>query len=165
MKPIRFALILFWGATHTLSAQQLRLQYPSPAPRKAPVYAGLGAVSLTSAGLMVAGITKRNEALDQKDIFEANLDPNAPVYASLGLSRDALETAYKSDLRTGNILLYSGVAVLGIGAGILVNRLIWIRRIDKAKSARTGFAPQVPTPEVTTALAPGGASLGLRFSF
>ena len=156
MKTVLFlgmALCFFQGLP-LCSAQHYAHQvnntsFGRSAPNKVPIYAGLGAVILGGTGLMVAGLTKRADALDSKTLFNTYTDPNDPFYIGLGLTRDEFQDSYKSDLKKSNILTFAGAGVVVVGVGILINRIIWLKRIERSNARRSGFLPNRKTPPFT----------------
>jgi hypothetical protein len=107
-----------------------------PKPNKIPIYAGLGTVTLAGAGLMVAGFTKRSDALESYDIYKNNTSNAAPIYSELGVTRDELyEDANKTNKKS-QLMIYGGAAVFAAAGYILVNRVIWLQRIENRRSSQ-----------------------------
>jgi hypothetical protein len=170
--PITFCLAFCMLLGHSpLSAQFMAYHQSNPvanpgaAPSKVPIYAGLGVIVLAGSGMMVAGFTNRTDALDQKELFNTYTNPADQFYTDLGVTRDEFEDSYKKDLKKSNLLIYGGAGVVALGAGILINRIIWINRIERAKANRSGLVPDHNPIPISVTSAHRGTGMGLAYQF
>jgi hypothetical protein len=142
-----------------------------PKPNKIPVYAGLGTVSLTGLGLVIAGLTKHSDAIEKYDIYKSNTDPNSTVYTELGVTRSDLYNEANKTNKSAQLMMYGGAAVFAGAGAVLVNRLIWIKRIEKRReetqtpdNMQCSINP--PRFEVKSlGLGQGGVGLGFAYRF
>jgi hypothetical protein len=141
-----------------------------PKPKKVPIYAGLGTVSLGGLGLLIGGVAKRSDAQADYDIYKTNTSPSAPIWSELGVSRDEFYDATNSSNKKAQIMMIGGGVVFGAAAYILVNRIIWIKRIESRSSQAmpTNLQCSMKSPLLqlrTVSVGQGGAGLGLSYQF
>jgi hypothetical protein len=141
-----------------------------PKPKKVPIYAGLGTVSLAGLGLAIGGIAKRGDAQTNYDIYKNNLSPNAPIYTELGLTRDELYEEANGSNKKAQLMMIGGGVVFGAAAYILVNRIIWIKRIENRRSQAAPTNLQCalhhrPSLQLSTVSVGNSAGLGLSLRF
>lgn len=154
-----FAQALFCQATEWAYRPAPVSMNAAATPKKVPIYAGLGTVTLAGAGIMAAGFVQRTDAVDNRKLFNTYSDPNDNFYLEIGQTRDELESSYKSGLKKSNLLIYGGAAVAATSIAILVNRIVWIKRIERSKASRTGLA-EPPVPFSVT-----GTTMGIGLSY
>lgn len=142
-----------------------------PKVNKVPIYAGLGTVSLAGLGLVVGGFTKHSNAIEKYDVYKNNTDPNSTVYTELGVTRSELYTEANKTNKSAQLMLYGGGAVFAAAGAILVNRMIWIKRIEKQKQDTQTPANQQclinpPRLEIKSlGLGQNGIGIGFAYSF
>lgn len=141
-----------------------------PQPKKVPIYAGLGTVSLAGLGLLVGGVVKRGDALSNYDIYKNNLSANAPIFTELGVTRDELYDDANKSYKRAQLMMYGGGAVFAAAGYILVNRVIWIQRIERQRSHTqpaniqcSTHRPQLELRTLSTANMSAGIGLTYRF--
>jgi len=141
----------------------------APKINKVPIYAGLGTVSLTGLGLIIAGLTKHNDAINQYNIYKSNTDPNATVYTGLGVTRSGLYDDANKSNKTAQLMMYGGAAIFAAAGAILVNRMIWIKRIEKRKRETQqpeNIQCQMTPPQFELkTFSSGGSKIGLGFTY
>ena len=128
-----------------------------------------GTVTLAGAGLMVAGFTKRKDAQDNYDIYKNNVSPSAPIYTELGVTRDEFYEETNKSNKKSQLLIYGGAAVFAVAGYILVNRIIWIQRIESRKQGQpratdfqcNNYRPFLELKTVTST----SAGIGLTYHF
>jgi hypothetical protein len=143
---------------------------PARQPKKVPIYAGLGTVAVSGLGLMVAGFVKRGDAQDNYTIYKDNVNENAPIYSELGVTREEFYAETNKSHKRSQLLMYGGGAIFAAAGYILVNRVIWIKRIEnqkKSKAVPTDLQCQYrPSLEMNTfSTASNGTGIGFRLNF
>lgn len=143
---------------------------PARQPKKVPIYAGLGTVAVSGLGLMVAGFVKRGEVQDNYTIYKDNISENAPIYSELGVTREEFYTETNKSHKRSQLLMYGGGAIFAAAGYILVNRVIWIKRIEnqnKTKALPQDLQCQYrPSLELNTfSTASNGSGIGFKLNF
>ncbi len=105
-----------------------------------PAYAGLGTVAVSGIGLIVSGLTVRNNSQELYDIYKTNLSPDAPVFAELSREDHYAEANKKNKLGTG--LLSGGGAVLLVGGTAFIMRTIKIRNYNRKCAGLSSVEPR-----------------------
>lgn len=142
-----------------------------PKTNKIPIYAGLGTVSVTGLGLLVAGLTKHSDAIEKYDVYKANTDPNSAVYQELGVTRSDLYAEANKTNKSAQLMIYGGAAVFAGAGAILVNRIIWLKRIEKRRQEtqvpdNTQCLINPPRLEIKSlGLGQSGVGFGLAYRF
>jgi lipocalin len=141
----------------------------APKIKKVPIYAGLGTASLTGLGLVIAGFTKHNDAISQYNIYKGNTDPNATVYTELGVTRSGLYGEANKTNKTAQLMMIGGGAVFAAAGAILINRMIWIKRIEKRRRETQqpeNLQCQIEPPQLEIkTFSSGSAKIGIGFSY
>jgi hypothetical protein len=139
---------------------------PPPGGRRGlPVYAGLGTAATTGLGLMIGGITSQNNA--KEDYDKSLIDINANSASTQGQKTLEINTAFEEfnpKYKKGQALLYGGVGVFALSAGIIVYRIYWNKKLrnDKYGNIYPIFSPKFNG--IGTANATQGATIGVGFS-
>jgi hypothetical protein len=135
-----------------------------PKPKNLPVYAGLGAVATTGIGLIIGGITSQNNA--KSDYDKSLADINANLTSTQAQKTSDINIAYEDfnpKYRKGQALLYGGVGVFALSAGIIVYRMYWNKKLqNNYGDIYPIFSPNFNA--IGTANAVKGATIGVGFS-
>ena len=100
-------------------------------PKNLPVYAGLGGVATIGLGLIIGGVTSQNNAKDDYDKSLADINTKTSLTSTQ--KQTEVQTAYDDfnpKYRKGQGLLYGGIGVFAISAGILVYRIYWNNKLQ-----------------------------------
>lgn len=134
-----------------------------PKPKNLPVYAGLGTVATTGLGLMIGGITTQNNA--KEDYDKSLLEINAKNLTSIE-KQNEIDDAYDDfnpKYKKGQGLLYGGVGVFAVSAGIIVYRIYWNKKLQN----RMGGIYPIIEPnyaQINKGTIPISMTLGLGFA-
>lgn len=140
-----------------------------PTVNKVPIYAGLGGASLAGLGLLVGGFTKHSNAIEKYDVYKSNTDPNSTVYTELGVTRSELYDEANKSNKSAQLMMYGGGAVFAAAGAVLINRMIWIKRIEKQKKENQtpeNLQCQIEPPRLEfKSVGLGGVGLGFTYRF
>ncbi|MDX2249396.1 MAG: hypothetical protein SF052_21615 [Bacteroidia bacterium] len=126
-------------------------------------WAGLGAVAASGVGLLTTGVVSETNAQSDYEIYTTNLNPSAPIYTELGLTRDDLYNEANSKHKRATALMIGGGVVIAAAGVILINRLKVQKKIKNMQSSRLELSPVYQS--VSTPNNASGHNIGLNIGW
>ncbi len=131
-----------------------------------PAAAGLGGTALTGLGLMISGAAKSSDVKNGElyKMYLTHKNPNDPIYQENGYTnrREAYD-AINKEYKTGQYMMYGGLAILSTAATIWIVRKVSCKRLNKPRYTQGRFRPQM---RVTTGGSnPSSVSAGVVYNF
>lgn len=130
---------------------------------RVPVWAGVaggGGIGAAGIALIVAGLSQESDSKELYEVYESNLDPTSSIYTEL--SRDEYYEEANSKHKKGQWMTYGGIAALAGGAYIIINRIIWNKKLQQPKVSLYPVIYNGDLAQVQTGIKPG---VGLKIRF